>query len=134
MEIQLIDHKGFISTLSQDAPSIILFRPQIEDKKKKVKTIKDTLNQLEKMPKAYFYEFITDGSPENQNLCDLLEVSPGVSLVLYKNGCFNQYKSNPTTKDIKQIWGAARIRNTQEKTFTPRVKEKSSDYISMDID
>lgn len=129
MDITLIDHKGFISAISQDAPCIILFRNK-DAIKKKLQAVKDNIKKLDdkKMPKAYFYEFIIDESPENEHLCETLEVPSLTSLILYKNGCFNQYKNNPTIIDIKKIWGSARVKSFDETTRT-KEEEPEANYM-----
>lgn len=131
MQILPINHQGFISALSQDAPSIILFRNMTDEHNKKSKQIGKIIAKTEDMPNAYFYEYIVDESDENQFLATTLEIPSGISMILYKNGCFNRYKLNPTTeKTIKSIWSAARVINRNN--FSSVKKESSSDYKALE--
>lgn len=132
MQVTPIDHKGFISALSQDAPSIILFRSKTDEHTKKSKSIHKIISNITNMPPVYFYELVVNENEENQLLCDTIEIPNGLSMVLFKNGSFSRYKQNPTTEAaIKSLWKAASTRN--QKQFKSQEKQTSSEYTPLDV-
>lgn len=83
--------KNFISMLSEDKPVMCFFHSKVEESQ--VKKIKEIVSSIQKkLPLLPAYEYIIDESPENQLLCDVMEVSSNPVLIFYKDGCFNRYK------------------------------------------
>lgn len=110
MHIEKIGSKDFISSISQQYPSLIIFRKNTNDNEKKMKEINKNINSLiEDMPKVHFYEYIIDENVKNQELADIIEIPEQLSVVLFKNSCFSRYQINPhQIKNLRKIWNAAK--------------------------
>lgn len=115
MIIEKTNAKGFISSISQSHPSIIIFRNKGEDYNKKVKSIEKIIQNLEKsMPKVFFYDYVVDESEENAYLAETLEIPNSLTAILYKNGCFKRYQSGPIdASNLRKLWSAAKDKPTQ---------------------
>ena len=110
MQIMKIGSKDFILSISQEYPSLIIFRKSGSENDKKVKEIQKKIDVLkDTMPKVNIYEYLTDENTENQLLVDMIEVPESISVILFKNGCFSRYQLNPHQKqNLKKIWGFAK--------------------------
>lgn len=133
MKINRINSTGFIHAISQDSASIIIFRPKGADYDKKVANIEKLASNLESsLPRIYFFEYITNESPENEYLAETLEISNGLSAVLYKNGCFKRYQTAPIDSNgLRKIWAASKDKASSGSS-EPRERQKSSEYITME--
>lgn len=110
--------------LSEDKPVICFFHRQKEDAQ--VSAIKTVLAKFEKeLPLLPVYEFITDESPENQELCEIVEIVDRPVLIIYKNGCFSRYKDKLfTEKSISMFIGS-------KSTYQPKQSTKAT--IEVDV-
>jgi hypothetical protein len=127
MEIQMqaVNSKSFINMLSEEKPVVCFFHRQKEDAQ--VPVVREILTKLEKeLPLLPVYEFITDESPENKQLCDIVEIVDKPVLVIYKNGNFSRYKDKQLNeKSIAQFLGNKVI-------YMP--KEPNKSQIEVDVD
>lgn len=116
--MELSNSKSFISMISQEKPVICFFHNQ--EKNEEVTKIKNILGNIKKkLPLLPLYEFIRDENEDNEYLCDVMEIATYPILVMYKNGCFNRYKSkNFTEKEILKFIGNKKLyveQKTEEK-------------------
>lgn len=110
MIIEKTNAKGFISSISQSHPSIIIFRNKGEDSDKKIKAIEKIIQNLENnMPKVFFYDYIINENDENAFLAETLEVPNSLTAILYKNGSFKRYQSGPIdSNNLRKLWSASK--------------------------
>jgi hypothetical protein len=91
IQMQVANSENFVNMLSEEKPVLCFFHRQKEDAQ--VPVIKQALTKLEKqLPLLPLYEFITDATPANKQLCDIIEIVDKPVLVIYKNGNFSRYK------------------------------------------
>lgn len=109
-----VDRKDFISMLSESLPVMCFFHDQKEDKQ--IKDIKEVLLNVESnLPKLKIYEFIRDKTPEDEYMCDIMEVAKYPILIIYKNGCFSRYKAKDfTEKEVLKFLGNTTIYENQK--------------------
>ncbi len=89
--MQVANSENFVNMLSEERPVLCFFHRQKEDTQ--VPAIKQILTKLEKqLPLLPVYEFVTDATPENKKLCDVIEIVDKPVLVIYKNGNFSRYR------------------------------------------
>lgn len=132
MQIEKTSAKGFISSISQSHPSIIIFHPKGDEYDKKIKSIQKIIDSLEKsMPKVYFYNYIINENEDNKFLAETLEIGNTLTAVLYKNGSFKRYQLWPIdSSNLRKLWGAAKDKPVGE--TTPRERTTDSEYITME--
>jgi hypothetical protein len=91
IQMQVANSENFVNMLSEEKPVVCFFHRQKEDAQ--IPVIKQVLAKLEKqLPLLPLYEFVTDATPANQQLCDVIEIVDKPVLVIYKNGNFSRYK------------------------------------------
>lgn len=91
IQMQVANSENFINMLSEEKPVVCFFHSKKEDDK--IPAIKQILVKLEKqLPLLPVYEFITDETPANKQLCETVEIVDKPVLVIYKNGNFSRYK------------------------------------------
>jgi len=89
--MQVANSENFVNMLSEEKPVLCFFHRQKEDTQ--VPVVKQILTKLEKqLPLLPVYEFVTDATPANQQLCDIIEIVDKPVLVIYKNGNFSRYR------------------------------------------
>lgn len=117
--------KNFISMLSEDKPVMCFFHYKAEESQ--VKKIKEIVKAIEKkLPLLPAYEYIIDENPENQLLCDVMEVSSTPVLIFYKDGCFSRYKDKQFSEaSIMQFIG-------NKKQYMP-AEESEKKKIDVDV-
>ena len=107
--------KDFISMVSEEKPAVCFYHKKEEDAQ-----VKKTKEILLKIKKEYvllpMYEFLTDANPDNEQLCEVLEIADRPMLIIYKDGCFSRYKDKKfTEKEIVKFIGNKRLYSPQEK-------------------
>jgi len=119
--------KNFISMLSEDKPVMCFFHYKAEESQ--VKKIKEIVTSIQKkLPLLPAYEYIIDENPENQLLCDVMEVSSTPVLIFYKNGCFNRYKDKQFSEaSVMQFVGSKKQYMLDEE------KDKEKKKIDVDV-
>lgn len=91
IQMQVANSENFVTMLSEEKPVLCFFHPQKEETQ--VIAVKQILDKLKKqLPLLPLYEFITDETPANKKLCEIVEIVDKPVIVIYKNGNFSRYK------------------------------------------
>lgn len=117
IEMKAVNSKSFIGMLSEEKPVLCFFHRVKEDAH--VPVIREIIKKLEKeLPLLPVYEFVTDESPANQELVDVIEIVDKPVLIIYKNGCFSRYKDKLfNEKAVSQFLGS-------KTTYLPKEAKK----------
>lgn len=92
--------QDFISILSTEKPSMVLFRY----KKEEPVFIKILNDLLKEYPLLESYEYIIDENEDNQILSEYLEIETTPVLIFYKNGNFHRYKDKHFSKKTLSLF------------------------------
>lgn len=135
MTIETIDSKGFIQAISQEHPSLIIFRTKSSEHNKKINEIdKHVQSLMSDMPKACFFQYIVDDNSDNEHLATTIEIPKGLSIVMFKDGCFSRYQLNPhQLPNLKKIWNAAKTKNRSILKSVEAKPLRSSDFIRLEM-